>query len=554
MVTVGIVFSSGKFHATPWGSHVNEGVVEWPPSHWRLLRALVATWLSKYGERFSEKRVESLVNALSTKPVYLLPPAMTAHSRHYMPVRKHREGLKSDRKLILDSFVVIPRDSKVYVHWPHAELSDEDAECLRVLLDGLSYLGRSESWVSASLEDGLPAPPNCVPPEEGEEKFPGREVVDVACTMSSAEYGEWREKALEAMLEMRLNEKRQKVFEKGGDVSAVRLTASDRKKVNALVPPTLLRALEVSTSDLRKAGWSTPPGMSVTGRYRVEGNRFSLRPSDVRQSPERKVTVVRYAVSGPVIPRLTLALWIGERTRTILMGIAGRMNDGRVPWVLSGKNEHGNPARNDHGHAYFLCESCEGRGKISHLTVFCRSGFDEVSLNALMALKKVWDSGGHDIRLVPLLAGDPEDFGGLRTGKGQSPILAESTVWESVTPFIPPRHPKLKASEKRSPELRMKAMERELVKILLMELENAGFPRPLKVEVLWRGGTELGGHFTSWLEFKTVRLKGGGSRAGFTGNGFRLIFSEPVRGPVALGYACHFGLGQFVPAGERSGS
>ena len=27
-----------------WGRHVNEGAVEWPPSPWRLLRALIATW------------------------------------------------------------------------------------------------------------------------------------------------------------------------------------------------------------------------------------------------------------------------------------------------------------------------------------------------------------------------------------------------------------------------------------------------------------------------------------------------------------------------------
>jgi len=31
------------------------------------------------------------------------------------------------------------------------------------------------------------------------------------------------------------------------------------------------------------------------------------------------------------------------------------------------------------------------------------------------------------------------------------------------------------------------------------------------------------------------------------GFGFEVVFSEPVRGPIALGYGCHFGLGQFVP-------
>jgi CRISPR-associated protein Csb2 len=65
-------------------------------------------------------------------------------------------------------------------------------------------------------------------------------------------------------------------------------------------------------------------------------------------------------------------------------------------------------------------------------------------------------------------------------------------------------------------------------------------------------GTDLGGHFTSWLKFRRVRLSGGGSRAGSHGFGFRLTFRDvsgqamPVSGPISLGYGCHFGLGMFV--------
>ena len=29
-----------------------------------------------------------------------------------------------------------------------------------------------------------------------------------------------------------------------------------------------------------------------------------------------------------------------------------------------------------------------------------------------------------------------------------------------------------------------------------------------------------------------------------------LRFAQPVRGPVALGFACHFGLGLFAPASD----
>ena len=42
--TIAIRFPLGRYHATPWDRSVNEGAVEWPPSPWRLLRALVASY------------------------------------------------------------------------------------------------------------------------------------------------------------------------------------------------------------------------------------------------------------------------------------------------------------------------------------------------------------------------------------------------------------------------------------------------------------------------------------------------------------------------------
>src|SRR5437867_3663314 len=42
-------FPGRRYHATPWGHHVNEGLIEWPPSPWRLLRALLATGYTKLG-------------------------------------------------------------------------------------------------------------------------------------------------------------------------------------------------------------------------------------------------------------------------------------------------------------------------------------------------------------------------------------------------------------------------------------------------------------------------------------------------------------------------
>ena len=41
-LTISIRFLTGRAHLHPWQTHHSEGRVEWPPSPWRLLRAIVA--------------------------------------------------------------------------------------------------------------------------------------------------------------------------------------------------------------------------------------------------------------------------------------------------------------------------------------------------------------------------------------------------------------------------------------------------------------------------------------------------------------------------------
>jgi CRISPR-associated protein Csb2 len=49
-----------------------------------------------------------------------------------------------------------------------------------------------------------------------------------------------------------------------------------------------------------------------------------------------------------------------------------------------------------------------------------------------------------------------------------------------------------------------------------------------------------------WQHFRRRRFSGAGSYGGDVALGFRLRFDEPVTGPIALGYAAHQGLGQFI--------
>jgi CRISPR-associated protein Csb2 len=42
MIALCLCFPAGRYHATPWGRHVNEAALAWPPEPVRILRALIA--------------------------------------------------------------------------------------------------------------------------------------------------------------------------------------------------------------------------------------------------------------------------------------------------------------------------------------------------------------------------------------------------------------------------------------------------------------------------------------------------------------------------------
>src|SRR6058998_1470274 len=109
MTVILLQFPAGRFHATPWGSHVNEGAVEWPPSPWRLLRALIATGFAKAQVPDpvpAEHPLRRLVAALaSTLPTYRLPRGVGTHTRHYMPLGVFDKG-REKTTLVLDTCAV----------------------------------------------------------------------------------------------------------------------------------------------------------------------------------------------------------------------------------------------------------------------------------------------------------------------------------------------------------------------------------------------------------------------------------------------------------------
>lgn len=144
-----VEFPWGKYHATEWGRNVNEGQPEWPPSPWRILRALFATWKTRCAH-LRDEDVEAALSQLSRPPTLHLPVMRPAHLRHYMPQVGHHSVGKRVTTLTFDPFAVIDPQVPVYIEWD-ADLADGPAAALSEIAAALSYLGRSESICKTEL-------------------------------------------------------------------------------------------------------------------------------------------------------------------------------------------------------------------------------------------------------------------------------------------------------------------------------------------------------------------------------------------------------------------
>ena len=509
--TIALSFPGGRFHATPWGHHVNEGLPEWPPAPWRLLRALVATWKRKLAsDAVSDRTMESLLAKLASPPLFKLPRATLGHSRHYMPWHKQwkPESPNAAKTLVFDAFVALDPREDVICAWPEVTLANGEKEAAEKLLAHLHYFGRAESWCTARMAEPPPdAACNCrsIDADTGEIP-PGTEPVQVLAP-DPATWNTW-----------------------GYGEKACRPS-----------PPWNLLA---ETADLHKERWSDPPG-SRWLTYLRPANAFAPEPIQRPSSAARPVHVVRYALDGTVLPLLTEAVYVAETARRYAQGFFGKLFDGEPSLVLSGKAPDGTPL-SGHRHTFFLPTDEDGDARLDHLTLFAADGFaPDRELKALDELRGMHGPGGTELRLLLLGWGSLADFASV-------PLLAQARTWCSITPYVPTRHYKRRGRQRDT------GGEADfLIAVLREDLNRRGFPDPTDIRILDRcqvrphGSTAPPRRSFRWLQFRRERLTGSGLRGSHPGVGFHIQFPQAVRGPLALGYGCHFGLGLFAAEGER---
>lgn len=529
MIAISLTFLAGRYHATPWGRHVNEGAVEWPPSPWRILRALVATW-KRTIPQLPNDHVEPILRALVAPPYYSLPPASTGHTRHFMPWDK---GWKPERQqprtLVFDTFVAVHNDAPIRVCWPDAALDDAQRETLACILRNLGTLGRSESWCDAEMGEAADASAFVCHPLRGEAP-PNHEIVRLLCPDPGS------------------------VFSDRNVVTfTMKTTGRGKKKETVQQRSTVYDPawnLCMETLQLHKERWSDPPGSCWVPYVRPRAC-FKIEPRSRRRVSESPpIHAVRYALDSTVLPLVTETLPVAEAARRALMGIHGQLTAknglrGRSD-VLSGKDEHGQP-RTNHRHAYFLPTDEDGDGRLDHLTVYAADGFlpeERRALDRLTALRTGrQDELRHPLRC--LLVG----MGGSDYGAGP---VGTSEVWESSTPYIANRHAKTRGRDRvdlNSPEARAGFLEHDLrSRLASARPDLVDQVSDVLVEPLWdeNGVFRIAGRRRT-IEFKRFRRKVGDDGGRRLAGAFRLVFRRTVQGPVALGWSSHFGMGLFTP-------
>lgn len=525
MIHVEFRFPGSRYHATPWGHHVNEGLVEWPPSPWRLVRAFIATAYTKLGVSDpvpQDHPLRKLVVALAAQtPSYSAAPCPATHSRHYMPLG----GKDGKTTLVLDTCAV-PGTEPLVVSWA-ADLDEVCHDWLTRIVGAIGYLGRAESWVEGrlvSVKPDVPSDHQITPHEDAMNKGPGWEQTSLLAPASADDYARLFE-------EFRCKVDAAHPLPDGKSKPTPALL---KKRVVALSPyPTdLFDCLTRDTAFFQQYGWSQPPGSRRVLYWRPT---YSLTTAPVRSRRSvpgpKPVKAVLLALASDtkrheVLPLLSRALPQAELLHRSLVSNIGNGLPVTCP-VLTGKDTLGKPLTG-HQHLHIIPLNLDARepGRLDHFLLWAPMGIDAHARRAILAVRKTYTKGGEKPLFVTVAGmGSLRDFQPLL---GQQ-TLGPSHVWMSRTPFVPPRFIKRRGANTIEGQVHSELAYRGL---------------DATVELLNREEITKA-HLHRFVRIRRAADKRPSQDCFF---GLRLIFKKEVPGPLALGYASHFGLGLFIPA------
>jgi len=496
-------FPLGRFHATPWRVNpFDDPHGEWPPSPWRLVRAVTARWHqwareAESGPDFAQ--LEKLQSALcnSTYAFHLPPDARKGSPlRQYHPTEfvwnpktKTKSGVRDyGTSLVQDTYWCVPTEAPVWWFIEGDYWGDELQAVLVRCLERITYFGRAETLTRIRVVGAAD------------------EIPEANCSLAD------------------------------------RRTAG-AVPVLAPLPEATREDIERTTDNPEAVKRSVPPG----AQWLYAGRPQRPIARERRRVPERRpgCHLMQFAIGWNVAPERRALVRLTARFRGAVLRELLRLKSGgaSTTWTrtgsdlreavadMTGKDANGD-ALKGHRHTAFLAW-CED-GWPTRLLVWRGSrefDSDEQEAILLAAAREVsWAAPGSEsdewkVRLVPLDRAVPPPPG----FDGQS-----ASVWESVTPYVPPRHHlrggKERESESLAAQIRRELRQRGIIE--MVEVDAVGTPKWVSVHIPGR---------------KANRRTFIGSRRG---HAVRLSFSEPVVGPILLGHSSSFGLGLFRPVND----
>jgi CRISPR-associated protein Csb2 len=539
MPTLKLRFPGGRYHATPWGHHVNEGLIEWPPSPWRLLRALIACGFvtQQWGDIPPLSR--SLIDKLASEsPKYTLPQVTAAHTRHFMP---YISGKNQNTTLVWDTFANVGNgeDDYLLVHWP-CELNSDETAMLAQLANHLNYLGRSESWVEVELIPDSQVDLNSfnsVPHQQGDQHDQKYEQISLMAPIPADSYRAWQqEKAKEAVAHLELPVGKKK--------PTARLL-KDRDKELAPYPPDLVACLTKDTFWWKGHGWSQPPGSQRVPYWRPSQSMQVTAPPRRRIRRLPPVQMMLLALTTPsgnktALPSITRTLPQAELLHAAIIRRAANGKQINCP-ELTGRNDNGDRLQLGHQHAHILPLDLDSDQRLDHVLIYAPQKLGDAAQSAIRGLKRTWTKGGGvDLQIAIAGCGELNDLRRLPEPLIQKidallgPRDTGCRNWTSMTPFVPPRY------------VKQPGKKNDLADQVNAELASRGLPSAEVTMLPWQHDDAR-----QLRHFIRCRKRGGTPPPQDVGYALKLRLVEPIYGPLALGYGCHFGLGLFT-VGEAS--
>lgn len=498
-------FPLGRFHATPWRVNpFDDPHGEWPPSPWRLVRAVTARWYQWAREAEREPdlaQLEKLQGAFckSTYAFHLPPdarkgsPLRQYHPTEFgwRPAEKKKAGTRNyGTSLVQDNYWCVPPESPVWWFIEGDDWTDELRALLAQCLERMTYFGRAETLTRIGI-------------------------------VGSAD-----------------------------DIPTSNCTLIDKRAAGAV--PVLSPLSDATRDDIERTTdnpeavkRAVPPG--ARWLYAVRPQRPAARERCRVPEHRPNCQLMQFAIGWNVAPESRAIVRLTSRFRGAVLRELLRIKtgDASANWTrvssevreavanMTGKDANGD-ALKGHRHTEFLAW-CEDDQPTRLLVWRGSRPFDAEEQEAILlaAARDVsWAAAGSNseewkVRLVALDREVPPPPGFDRQA---------SKVWESVTPYVPPRH-HLRGGKEREGESMAEQIGRELQRREIardVQVGLVGSPQWVSVHVPRR---------------ETNKRAFIGDRRG---QRIRLCFSTPVAGPIRLGHSSSFGLGLFRPVEESA--